>query len=71
MDSKPKQIIFITGGSGFIGSHLIDVLINQELYVYAFDNLTSGYFQNVKRHLNNSSFSFINGDLLNQFDIKS
>ena len=61
--------ILITGGAGFIGSHLVDVLI-KEHEVVVFDNLSSGRMEFIKHHADNSKFSFITGDLLNTEDIE-
>lgn len=55
---------FITGGAGFIASHLVDKLIDSGNEVTVFDNLSSGKIDFIKHHLNNDQFNFINGDLL-------
>jgi UDP-glucose 4-epimerase len=56
---------FITGGAGFIGSHLADRLINKgEVTVY--DNLSSGRREFMGQHLNNPAFKFVQADLLNR-----
>ena len=65
-----EENILITGGAGFIGSHLADALINQDSHIYVFDNLSSGTLKNVKQHLHKANFTFIKGDLLNLTDIK-
>ena len=51
--------ILITGGAGFLGSHLCDVLIGQGHQVFAVDNLVTGRPENVAHLLGNERFSFI------------
>ena len=54
---------FVTGGAGFIGSHLVDRLIEQgEVTVY--DNLSSGKAEFILHHIGEPNFHFIEGDLL-------
>lgn len=55
----------ITGGLGFIGSHLIDALMTRKIRVCVFDNLSSGTLENVRRWLDNRNLTIIEGDLLN------
>jgi len=55
---------FITGGAGFIGSHLVDRLINRGDKVTVYDNLSSGNKDFLKQHLNNSKFRLLESDLL-------
>lgn len=59
----------ITGGAGFIGSHLVDALTTHGTYVNVLDNLSSGRLENIKQRLGTSSFMFIPGDLLNPKDV--
>ncbi len=54
---------FITGGAGFIGSHLVDALSPSKGEVTVFDNLSSGTLDHLSCHLGGSSFQFVNGDL--------
>ncbi|MEM0057856.1 MAG: NAD-dependent epimerase/dehydratase family protein [Candidatus Bathyarchaeia archaeon] len=56
--------VFITGGAGFIGSHLVDRLCEKNVDVIVFDNLSAGRLENIKKWLNSPNFKFILGDLL-------
>jgi UDP-glucose 4-epimerase len=60
----------ITGGAGFIGSHLVDRLIESGVNVTVLDNLSNGRLNNVSRWLKDSRFKFIMGDMLNPSDVK-
>lgn len=57
--------VLITGGAGFIGSHLVDNLMQKSLRVAILDNLSTGYLQNVNKWLRNERFRLIKGDLRN------
>ena len=63
--------VLVTGGAGFIGSHLVDALMSQGKEVYVFDNLSTGSLENVKHWLNSSNFRFIKGDLLRPSDLEN
>jgi UDP-glucose 4-epimerase len=60
----------ITGGAGFIGSHLVDRLMESGVNVTVLDNLSAGKLSNISRWLDNSRFKFIMGDMLNPGDVK-
>lgn len=60
----PFKRVFITGGAGFIGSHLVDELCENNTEVIVYDNLSSGRIENIKTWLKNPEFSFIQEDLL-------
>ena len=55
--------ILVTGGAGFIGSHLVDVLLNQGNEVLCVDNLFTGSKDNISIHANNPKFEFIRHDI--------
>jgi len=55
--------VLVTGGAGFIGSHLVDELIEDDLKVNVLDNLSTGRLENVRHHFGKASFRFVHGDL--------
>lgn len=55
--------ILVTGGAGFIGSHLIDRLMNQGHEVLCLDNFYTGSKQNILKWLNNPKFELIRHDI--------
>jgi len=57
--------VLITGGSGFIGSHLVDRFLSEGYKVTVVDDLSSGCVENVKSWLDNLTFRFLKGDLKN------
>jgi len=61
---------FVTGGAGFIGSHLVDKLIDEGYIVTAYDNLSSGNKQFLKKHMKNDKFRFVEADLLDLKRVK-
>lgn len=56
--------IIVTGGAGFIGSHLVDRLLLEGNKVTVIDNLTSGRYKFVEQHVQDKNFNFLNLDML-------
>lgn len=56
----------ITGGAGFIGSHLVDALLERGCEVTAIDNLSTGKQENIQRHLGNPNFLFARASILDE-----
>lgn len=55
--------VLITGGAGFLGSHLVDRLIADGHVVIVFDNLLTGRVENVEHNLGNERFKFVKQDV--------
>jgi UDP-glucose 4-epimerase len=65
MNSLNDSIIFISGGAGFIGSHLVDSLLmkNKTGEVVVYDNFTSGQKRHLSRHAGNRQLRVVEGDI--------
>jgi len=62
--------VLITGGAGFIGSHLCDFLLDKKFKVICMDNLITGKFKNIEHLKKNKNFKFINHDISENIDIQ-
>jgi len=60
----------VTGGAGFLGSHLCDRLLVEEMEVICIDNLLTGNHENITHLMGNPRFKFINHDVTNYIYIK-
>lgn len=60
----------LTGGSGFIGSHLTDQLLNEGHHVHVLDNLSTGRLANVERWLDHDRFSITVGNVLDEHTLE-
>ncbi|TRZ88288.1 MAG: SDR family NAD(P)-dependent oxidoreductase [Methanosarcinales archaeon] len=65
-----KNKIIVTGGAGFIGSHIVARLLLRGDEVIVLDNLSSGKMEFLKEHIENPDFKFIKLDLMNLDDLK-
>ncbi len=63
-DSK----VLVTGGAGFIGSNLVESLLNAGNYVVCLDNFSTGKRENLRSFEGNPSFRLIEGDIRNYGD---
>ncbi|MBF0291375.1 MAG: SDR family NAD(P)-dependent oxidoreductase [Nitrospinae bacterium] len=56
--------VLVTGGAGFIGSHLVDALLAKGADVVVFDDLSSGSWKNLEHHKGNRRLQMVEGDIL-------
>lgn len=61
--------ILVTGGAGFIGSHLTDRLLSGGHQVIVMDNLITGNYNNIAHHRDNPSFEFIHHNVSNHIHL--
>jgi UDP-glucose 4-epimerase len=59
----------VTGGAGFLGSHLVDALLERKDDVTVIDNLSSGRIENLKRASSRGGFKFVKIDLKDSFGL--
>jgi len=64
-----KKNVLITGGAGFIGSHLCDYLLKKGYRVIAMDNLITGKHENIAHLKGGSDFEFIEQDVTKYIEI--
>jgi UDP-glucose 4-epimerase len=56
----------VTGGAGFIGSHVSDALLNRGDSVVVLDNLSTGNSKNIQQHIGRSGFNLVKGSILDE-----
>jgi len=62
-----KKTILVTGGAGFIGSHLCKRLLNENHKVICLDNLFTGTLENIDSFKHNNNFEFVNHDITKSY----
>jgi UDP-glucuronate decarboxylase len=63
------KISLVTGGAGFLGSHLCRALLEKGKNVICIDNLSTGSIDNIEPYLSSSNFRFIKQDILEPIDL--
>jgi UDP-glucuronate decarboxylase len=58
-----SKTVLVTGGAGFIGSHLCKRLLNENHKVICLDNLFTGSLDNIDSFIGNNNFEFVNHDI--------
>ena len=70
MSSLKKKRILVTGGAGFLGSHLCDRLIADDCFVLCLDNYFSGSKHNIEHLLGDPNFQIIEHDVTLPIDVE-
>ena len=62
MQELTYNTFLVTGGAGFIGSHICGELLNQQKQVICVDNLVAGKVVNIQEYMDNPNFRFVQTD---------
>ncbi len=63
IEFERDAVFLVTGGAGFIGSNLCEVLLNKGCKVKCLDNISTGKQENIDLFIDNSDYTFIKGDI--------
>lgn len=69
MAGRPMERVVVTGGAGFLGSHLCQRLIAQSTAVICIDNLLTGSLENLRDLSRCSHFQFVHWDITQPIDL--
>lgn len=67
--NSPMKKILITGGAGFIGSHLCEKLLNEGNYIICLDNFFTGSKDNIEHLIGNKNFELVEHDITEEFSV--
>ena len=70
MTELNNKACLVTGGAGFIGSHLVDQLIAEGCRVRVLDNLVNGKLENLSENLKVSNCEFVHGSIADPLDVE-
>ena len=65
MAKNSQPVSVVTGGAGFLGSHLVDRLLTEDHRVIAIDNLVTGNTANIGHLVGNENFRFVKHNVSN------
>jgi len=68
--NKTKSVL-VTGGAGFIGSHIVDRLISSGYSVRVLDDLSTGKLSNIDVHVKSGKIDFVKGNVRNASTVKT
>jgi len=63
IEFSSNDTFLVTGAAGFIGSNLVEALLNKGVKVKGLDDLSNGHYHNIEPFINNERFEFIEGDI--------
>lgn len=66
---RRKKTVVITGGAGFLGSHLCDLFLSEGFRVFCLDNLITGDLNNIAHNKRNEHFKFVKHDVSKEIKI--
>lgn len=68
MNVTPGRRALVTGGAGFLGSHMCDRLLSEQYHVICLDNLLTGSLDNIKHLMDTPNFEFVKHDICEPFE---
>ena len=69
-EAESMERILVTGGAGFIGSHLCEHLLNSGHKVICLDNMFTGTYENIVPYFKHPNFEFINGNVIHPLNLE-